>query len=49
MHSFLSDFGTIFTILVPTPHQNKMMERKHRHLLNVSHALRFQANLPLNF
>jgi len=37
------------TSCVDKPQNNGRVERKHRHLLEISRALRFQAHLPLKF
>jgi hypothetical protein len=48
--SYYSSKGIIHqTSCVFTPQQNGVAKRKHRHLLNVSRALLFQANLPKHF
>lgn len=46
---FFKDQGILHeTSCVHTPQQNERAERKHRHILNIARALRFQANLPID-
>ena len=47
---YFANHGILFETTCPyTPRQNARVERKHRHLLNVARALRFQAHLSLSF
>lgn len=50
MIEFYRDQGIILENSCPyTPQQNGVVERKHRHLLEMGRALRFQASLPIEF
>lgn len=50
LEKFFQEQGTLFeSSCVGTPQQNARVERKHRHILNVARALRFQASLPFDF
>lgn len=47
--NFLIKTESFTSALVSRPQQNGVIERKHKHLLEVARALRIQANLPLSF
>ena len=50
LQDYFSQMGILHqTSCIDTPQQNGHVERKHQHALNVAHALRFQAHLPIDF
>lgn len=50
LRSFFNDNGVIFQhFCVYTPQQNGVLERKHRHILQVARALKFQAKILTQF
>ncbi|KAI3830073.1 hypothetical protein L1987_04206 [Smallanthus sonchifolius] len=50
MIGFLNSKGILHqTSCTYTPQQNGIVERKHRHLLNVARALLFQGGIPISF
>jgi hypothetical protein len=50
MQNFFRQHGTTYQhSCVYTPQQNRVVEHKHRHILESARALRFQAHLPLHF
>jgi hypothetical protein len=47
MDPFYNEHGIVHQrSCVETPEQNAVVERKHRHIMNVTRALMFQGNLP---
>jgi len=50
LHDFFASKEIIHqTTCVETPEQNGIVERKHKHILNVTRALLFQSKLPAIF
>ncbi len=50
MQAYYEEHGIVIqTTCVHTPQQNGVVERKHRHILEIARALRFHANLPIKF
>nr|GEV45611.1 integrase, catalytic core [Tanacetum cinerariifolium] len=50
MNEFYKERGIVLETTCPhTPQQNGVVERKHRHLLEIARALQFEASLPTTF
>ncbi|KAD2804249.1 hypothetical protein E3N88_37626 [Mikania micrantha] len=50
MRLFYAKHGIVLETTCPhTPQQNGVVERKHRHVLEMARAIRFEANLPIKF
>lgn len=50
MLRFYEEHGIMLeTSYVHTSQQNGVVERKHRHLLEIARTIRFQANIPIKF
>ena len=50
LSKYFAEAGIVHqTSCVGTPQQNRRVERKHRHILNVARSILFQANLPVRF
>ncbi|CAL8992943.1 unnamed protein product [Prunus brigantina] len=50
LQTFFADLGVLYQhTCTYTPQQNGVVERKHRHLLEMARALRFHAHLPSKF
>ncbi|XP_071712351.1 uncharacterized protein [Rutidosis leptorrhynchoides] len=47
--SYLSKEGIVQQTCPNRPQQNGRVERKHRHILDIARAIRFQSSLPLQF
>lgn len=48
--SLLTNFGIVHQSCCPyTPHQNDIVERKHRHILDTLRALKFQGSIPIRY